>query len=381
MNVLHIVPSFFPAWRQGGPSESVYRLCRSLAERGCFVRVLTTDSHGLGQVLEVEKDQELIMADFLSVRYCRRMIQDSVSPALLKCLPSYIRWADVVHLTAVYSFPTIPALFLSKLYKKPVIWSPRGSLQKWEKSSKLKLKAIWNQVCWLLGPKKLVFHVTSEEEAEESRNSLPGINTVIIPNGVDVPRQVNHVPRQGILRLGYLGRLDPKKGLENLLMACETFVPKKKIPFSLTIGGTGSSSYTQIITNMIIKLGLSSYVNMIGQVEPCGKAHFFENIDILIMPSYTENFGLVVAESLAHGIPVIASKGTPWKRLEKMACGLWVENDSCSLANAIEQINKMPLPNMGQRGRYWMSREFSWESVGESMIQTYKQLTEIPVFQ
>lgn len=376
MKVLHIVPSFFPAWRDGGPTESVYRLCRGLAGIGCHVRVLTTDSNGPNEVMDVEKDREAILADFLSVRYCHRVLQDSVSPALLKWLPSYVRWADIVHLTAVYSFPTLPALFLTNLLKKPVVWSPRGSLQRWGRTSKPILKTYWEQICYRLCPKHLILHVTSQQEGEESQRRLPGINTVVIPNGVEVPPQVNHVPRNDILRLGFLGRLDPKKGIENLLAACEKLKGENNLPFLLTIGGSGSQLYAQTIHNSIKKLSLATHVNMVGHIEARRRRQFFENIDILVIPSYTENFGLVVAEALAHGVPVIASKGTPWKRLEEEGCGRWVENDSSSLAQAIREMNGMPLTTMGQRGRAWMQREFSWNRVADSMIQTYRQLGE-----
>jgi len=374
VKILHIVPSFYPAWHYGGTIESVYRLCRGVAGEGYDVRVLTTDSNGIGQLLEVEKGREVKVADNLFVRYCHRLIQDSVSPALLNWLPSYVRWADVVHLTAVYSFPTMPALFLTKLFKKPVVWSPRGSLQKWEKSSKLKLKTIWDQICYLLVPGQLILHVTSEEEAKESQKRFPGIKTVMISNGVEIPNQVKHVPNHGILRLGYLGRLDPKKGIENLLTACEKLRMKKEFPFLLTIGGSGNPSYTQTIINAIEKLRLTSHVKMVGHIEAHRKAQFFENIDILVLPSYTENFGLVVAEALAHSVPVIASKGTPWEKVEKVGCGLWVDNNANSLVEAITDMSHMPLLQMGKLGQQWVEKEFSWPRVTEKMTQLYQNL-------
>lgn len=374
MNILHIIPSFFPAWRQGGPIEWGHRLCRGVAEAGCHVRVLTTDSNGLEQVLDVEKDQEVKMADFLSVRYCRRLFQESVSPTLLRCVPSYVRWADVVHLTAVYSFPTIPALFFSKMFRKPVVWSPQGSLQRWEGSSKRSLKTLWEQICFFLAPEQLILHATSEEEAKESQKSLPRVKTVIIPYGVEVPKEINHVPRNGLLRIGFLGRLDPKKGIENLLTSCELLRGYKNFPFMLTVGGSGNPSYTKSIENMIEKFRLNSCVKMIGHIEGHQREQFFGNIDILVVPSYTESFCLVVAEALAHSVPVIASKSTPWKQLEKVGCGLWVSNDAESLATAITQMSQMPLLEMGRQGQEWMEKEFSWPCVTEKMIQLYQNL-------
>jgi glycosyltransferase involved in cell wall biosynthesis len=110
---------------------------------------------------------------------------------------------------------------------------------------------------------------------------------------------------------------------------------------------------------------------MMGEVLAEAKKSLFECSDVALVPSYTENFAIVVAEALAHGVPVIASKGTPWSRLEQMKCGLWVDNDPQTLADAIRSISTMPLQDMGLIGREWMEREFSWRSVTEQMLDLY----------
>jgi len=122
------------------------------------------------------------------------------------------------------------------------------------------------------------------------------------------------------------------------------------------------------------QLGLSEAVRLIGYVEGTAKREFFDNADVLIMPSYTENFGLVAAEALAHGVPVIASRGTPWSRVAEIGCGLWVANDSESLADAMRQISSMSLCEMGLRGREWMQREFAWDALAEKMAHIYHNL-------
>jgi len=374
MTVLHIVPSFFPARQYGGPIESVYQLCLHLVENGCGVRVLTTDANGPDRVLDVENEREVELDKGLRVRYCKRLMRHSVSPTLLRLLPSYIRWADVVHLTAVYSFPTIPTLFLCKMLNKPVVWSPRGALQRWDGSTRTRAKALWEWMCRVAAPKKLVLHVTSEPEAKESLRRFPGAEVVIIPNGIEIPEKVSHVGGDGLLRLLYLGRLHPKKGIENLLEACKALSDNFDKAWSLTIAGAGGSHYTETIKDTIEALALSKQVKMIGGIVGRSKQSVFENVDITVIPSHTENFGMVIAESLAHGVPVIASKGTPWSRVEKMGCGLWVGNDPESLFKAIEQMSKMPLREMGQRGREWMKKEFDWGLRAQEMLNAYKKL-------
>ena len=125
MKVLHVSPSFYPTKAYGGTIRSGYGLCRGLAELGCSVRVLTADTDGPGHTLEVRNDED-VQVDALRVHYCHKQFRHSISFGLLRVLPEYVEWADVVHLTAVYSVPTFPTLSYCRLFSKPMVWSPRG---------------------------------------------------------------------------------------------------------------------------------------------------------------------------------------------------------------------------------------------------------------
>ena len=365
-------PSFYPSKAYGGTIRSGYGLCRGLAQLGCDVRVLTTDTDGLGRTLGVANDREL-QVDGLRVRYCHKRFRHSVSPALLRVLPSYIQWANVVHLTAVYSFPTFPTLFFCRLFNKPVVWSPRGALQRWEGTSRVVRKWVWESICQKLAPRNnLVLHVTSQAEADQSRKRFPRLRAVVIPNGVDVPQILRRKASNGRLRLLYLGRLHPIKGIELLLEACG-IVGELSPDWHLYIAGTGSPSYVDFLKTKVQELGLSKQVEFVGEVFEEKKEALFARSDVALVPSHVENFGIVVAESLAHAVPVIASKGTPWIGLETNRCGLWVDNDPESLATAIRKIRTLPLQEMGQRGREWMEKDFSWESLSGEMLALYRE--------
>ena len=95
-----------------------------------------------------------------------------------------------------------------------------------------------------------------------------------------------------------------------------------------------------------------------------------------MLPSFRESFGIVIAEALAHGVPVIAGRGTPWPRLEEEGAGLWVKHDPESLAAAMDRISAMPLREMGRRGRAWMEREYSWDLVAERTIDLYRRVVD-----
>ena len=119
----------------------------------------------------------------------------------------------------------------------------------------------------------------------------------------------------------------------------------------------------------IVDKGLSGQVSMVGFVQGQEKQKLFHEADVVVAPSHTENFCMVVAEALAAGTPVIASQGTPWKRVEEMGCGLWVSNEPASLTRAIGEISRRPLQEMGARGRQWMQKEFTWKEVGRQMTE------------
>jgi glycosyltransferase involved in cell wall biosynthesis len=372
MKVLHVSPSFYPSKAYGGTIRSGYGLCCGLAQLGCDVRVLTTDTNGLGQSLDVPNERE-VQVEGLRVRYCHKRFRHSVSPALLRVLPLYVQWADVVHLTAVYSFPSFPTLFCCRQFDKPVVWSPRGALQRWEGSSRTVLKRIWESMCHKLACKNnLVLHVTSQAEAEQSLKRFPGFRAVVIPNGVVLPGNLRRTDSNGKLRLLYLGRLDPIKGIDVLLEAC-AIVEKLASDWRLRIAGSGPPGYVSFLESKVQELGLAQRVEFLGEVVGEKKEALFAECDVALVPSHVENFAIVVAESLAHAVPVIASKGTPWKGLETNRCGLWVEGDPESLAAAIRAVRSMPLCEMGQRGRKWMERDFSWGSVSSEMLSLYRE--------
>lgn len=375
MNILHITPSFYPAHVYGGPTRSVYELCGNLARKGGAVRVLTTDANGPDAVLDVDTTQEVDILEF-RVRYCHRISDVAISPTLLRLLPRYIRWADVVHLTAVYSFPTLPTLLACRMLGKPVVWSPRGMLQRWQGTTRPALKTLWERVCRLIAPRSLVLHSTSAAERNESLTRLPGVDIVVIPNGLEIPHQTAQVNGHKVLRLLFIGRLHPKKGIENLLEAYRLLHGSLAVPASLTIAGAGDPAYTRTLNERLKQSGLAGQIHMAGEVLGADKEYAFINADVVVVPSHTENFAMVIAEALAYGLPVIASTGTPWQRLTEMGCGLWVDNRPESLAAAIKEISRMPLREMGLKGRAWMQQEFTGEVIANSMMAVYESLIE-----
>jgi glycosyltransferase involved in cell wall biosynthesis len=374
LRVLHVTPFFAPAWVYGGLPESAYQFARHLARAGATVRVLTTDANGWGTRLDAASMAAYVHRDGVEVRYCARVARQSVSLELLGAIAEQVRWADVVHLHAAYSFPTIPTLLAARLLKRPVIWTPHGALQRWSGSRRVGFKSLWEKACIAVASRALVLHLTSEDEAAETRARFPRATIGLIPNGVEIPQALHREPRGARLRLGFVGRLDPKKGVENLIAACRILKERSGPDFSLAIAGSGSSEYEAQLRREIDRLELGNEVAMLGDIRGEEKRRMFERTDVVVVPSFTENFAIVVAEALAHGAAVIASTGTPWKEVERVGCGLWVNNDPTSLADAIARISSMPTAEMGERGRRWMAADFSWEKCATEMIALYRNI-------
>ncbi|HVS82079.1 MAG TPA: glycosyltransferase [Pyrinomonadaceae bacterium] len=374
MRVLHVSPSFYPAGHYGGPTQSSYGLCNAVAKMpGVELRVLTTDSDGPRRI-DVNSSPVKLPKGY-DVYYCRRWFGADIAPRMFWRLPQMIRWADIVHLTAIYSPPTIPTLALCRLLGKPVLWSTRGALQSWRESTRKNLKSVWEKTCDLFcSPDRVMLHVTGEPEKIESVERIKHARAVVIPNGIESP-MTNGNQRRGTddsLRLLYLGRLHPIKGIENLLQALAMIANG----VTLSVCGDGEADYQSHLKSLADELDLTKRVTFHGRVNGEAKEQRFAEADLCVVPSFTENFCNVVAESLARGVPVIASKGTPWTRVTEIDCGLWVDNDPETLARAIRQAQTMPLREMGERGRQWMQREFSWPHVAAQMVRQYETLIE-----
>lgn len=378
MKILHVVPSFYPATSFGGPIWSTYGLCNALARLDDIsLQVLTTNTAG-------DKHHERLDAaqrrpDFFTgytVHFAHKLAKTSVSAELVGRLPRLIAWADVVHLTAVYSFPTIPTLAACRLAGKPVVWSPRGALLRWEHTRKRGLKEAWERTCaTILRGHPHLLHVTSPEEGKAARTQLPDSPVVEVPNGVNIPNSL--APRlwqpDGRMRILYLGRLDPIKGIENLIDAIALAETPR---LELTLCGTGDAAYTASLVRRIEEKGLSTQIKVAGFVEGPAKTLAFEQADLCVLPSFSENFGMTVVEALSHSVPVIASKGTPWQELKSRGAGDWVANDPASLARAIDVMAQKNLEAMGRNGRSWMYENFDWNAVGRRMADVYRQLRD-----
>lgn len=373
MKILHVTPTFYPATFYGGPIYSTYGLCNALARQpGVELTVLTTDAAGprLPQRVIVDTFPAAYPGGY-KVYFTRRLLAPEFAPGLLARLGPMVQRADIVHLTGTYSLPTIPTLLAARFLHRPVLWSPRGALlasRTWAEASRPNIKRLWERACRIVMRDCTILHVTSNEERAASVARLPGAEAVVIPNGIDLPLPISDREWRpsGTLRLMFLGRLDPVKALDRLIEAVARLAPNAP---QLDLYGVGEGAYVESLRRLAVDRDAGDLVRFHGQTEGEAKRRAFSRADICVLPSHSENFGMVVAEALAHGVPVVASKGVPWAEVESRGCGRWVENTPEALASAIRSLSNRDLAAMGYIGRLWMESEFGWESLAARTLQ------------
>lgn len=367
MNILHVIPCFYPATYWGGPVFSTKAICDGVAARpGMSLRVLTTDTGG------PHLSERVTPVKFAyPVDYARRISGDAFAPGMFLRLPRALAEADVVHLTGTYNAPTLPVMALCKAMGKPLVWSPRGALQAtedWQETPHRRAKRAFAGLMRQVLPKEAVIHVTSEAEAESAAKVLPRNRLERIANGIAVPRLVEHRPRAEQLRLMFLGRLHPKKGLDHLIVAMEALPATTR----LDIYGDGPSDYTFAVKRVAAQTGRD--IRFHGAVSGAEKTRAFADADLFVLPSYSENFGIAVAEALAHEVPVLTTDATPWAGIETRGCGRVIRLGHDDLAEAILDLALGDLRAMGQRGRVWMQADFGLETMAARFADLYRDL-------
>ncbi|WP_322893917.1 MULTISPECIES: glycosyltransferase [unclassified Yoonia] len=373
MKILHVSPSFYPATFWGGPIWSTKAICDGIADDpGFTLRVLTSDAAG-----PAVGDRLRRVPLPYRVTYARRIAGHSVAPGLLAHLPAAVGWADLVHLTGTYSFPTLPTLALARALGKPVVWSPRGALQAtqdWPDAPRKTVKHLFERAAQCLRPARSILHVTAAMEAAQSVTRLPGIATAIIPNCVAIPQQSARLFRPaGALRLICLGRLHPKKGIDRLIAALAA------LPDNVTLDLYGGGEAVHVAALQAQAAPFGARIRFHGPVQGAAKARAFAGADLFVLPSHSENFGLVVAEALAHGLPVLTTSATPWAQLDHIGCGRCVDLAEVDLAAAIMDLAAGDLARMGAKGRAWMVRDFSPAAMVAGFAALYRSLGAGPL--
>jgi glycosyltransferase involved in cell wall biosynthesis len=380
LRILQVVPTYFPAVRYGGPIRSVHALAKSLVDRGHEVHVFTTSVDGPNDLdfsPSVPVDLDGVKIRYFPVHRLRRLYW---SPSMATALSREVRGFDVVHLHSVFLWPTWAAARAAHAEGIPYVLSPRGSLGR----EVIRRKSALIKSAWihLIERRNLHessrVHVTSDVEANEIHQlgmRLPPI--AHIPNGVGAPSKhltLKEGPFSEVTRpyALFLSRINWKKGLDRLLEAWQ-WLPDLK----LMIAGNDEEAYQEKLEALARRHGVQHRICFLGPVAEEHKWALYENAEFFVLPSYSENFGNVVAEAMMMGCPVVITPQVGLASLvRESGAGIVVDGEPATLGAAMHSLSQdaFRLRSMGQRGRLTAREHLSWESVGRRMEEMYADI-------
>lgn len=386
MRVLHVVPTYLPAWRHGGPVFAVHGLARALAARGHAVAVYTTDVHGEGR-LEVPRGEAVeldgVEVRYFPVRFPRRLYR---SPALGRALAAALSPGaasfDLVHLHSLFLWPTAAAARTAERAGVPYLVAPRGMLVRelFRRRGRLR-KELWLRLVERRTLERAAgLHVTGAVEAAEAAGfglRLPPLYPV--PNGVD-PQELDlpdGAPLSPVVRealahgpyLLYLGRLSWKKGLDRLVAAL-ALLPAAR----LVVAGNDEEGLWPALVRAAASAGAAERLLYTGPVAGADKAALLRRAEALVLPSYSENFGNVVLEAMAVGCPVVV---TPQVGLAPVVAasgaGVVMDGEPAELARALASLLANPerQQELGRQGIRTVAERFTWEVVAQRIEEVY----------
>lgn len=373
--ILHIFQTFFPATAFGGPIFSTKAIIdQLLPEREFEFTVLTTDAKKPKSYerLSAAETAAFSHPDYM-VEYCRKYGMNQFSPSLLFKLWSNIGRSHVVHLTGSYGFAIFPAILMCKIRGKALIWSPRGGIlatASWAGSPRKWLKRASEFCCRCVLPVRSTIHTTSLEEARVMALRFPKAEVCLLPNSVEIPKLRDGIPMQNPtnVELCFMSRLHPKKGLEILIEA----VARLPENFHLNIYGNGEPKYELHLQKIVNDMSLTGRVKFHGFIEGAAKSEALWNASIFVLPTYSENFGIVVAEALAHSLPVITTDRAPWHEIEEYNCGAVISPSIDELVEAIVLVAAQKKSILGQNARQLVIDRYSRAEMGWRFSNLYK---------
>lgn len=374
ISIAHAVSSLHPS--AGGTSRVVCDLTEALARQaGISVSLITQSLQG----------ERILPASSNSV--CRVVAETASAPALRFGVPQQRVLAhclkntplDLVHTHGLWEPAMHWANILSRKHAVPYIIQPHGMLEPWalhhaawkKWKKRLALKLYQHRDLQLAD----LLVATSQDEYRNIRKLGIAQPVAIIPNGVPFDATAAAMGRTVanplVKKALFLSRIHPKKGLLNLMAAWAELKPAR---WRLVIAGPDEGGHLAEVMAAARAHGIADVVDYVGEVEGEKKAVIYREADIFVLPTFSENFGVVVAEALSYGLPVITTKGAPWGDLVKHGCGWWIDTGVEPLAAALGEATNLSddeRRNMGKRGRVY-ARRYDWNDIAKQTVEVYR---------
>jgi glycosyltransferase involved in cell wall biosynthesis len=379
LKLLHIIPTYKPAFIYGGPIFSVSLLCENLAKAGHEVLMLTTTANGPNE-LDVPTGT-VQNVDGVPTIYYRRYTKDHthLAPALIWHVFKKCKNYDAVHIHSWWNIPVILCVLCCWLRGVKPVLSPRGMLSgfTFEKNNS-SAKGLFHRSLGKFLLQKTRLHLTSEAERQEAAHIgtdsfvLPNfIQTVVTGDGSRPPALKSGSP----FTIIFLSRIHPKKNLEGLMGA----LGMAQFDFTLKIAGMGEAEYIAKLKTLATEKGISEKVEWVGELFDEDKFDFYKNADLFVLPSFNENFANVVIEVLSTGTPVMVSDEVGLAAyVVDNGLGWTCSTEPSAIAGQLGEIvqQKEKLAAIRQQAPAIIKRDFSPQNLTGQYVGEYQKLLQ-----
>jgi glycosyltransferase involved in cell wall biosynthesis len=383
MKILCVTPSYYPAFKFGGPIYSVHYLNKALSKKGIDINVYTTNV-GLENVF---LNKEIII-DGVKVNYFEfTKFFEFFNPSgwqfslpLKNALKNNIKKFDLIYIVSTWNFPVFISSYFSEKYKKPYIISPRGHLYFDVLKKKFWKKLPYYYIFLKRYLNRAFIHYTTYDEALNCHSFLKlKSKYFVVPNGIELNefQKIKKLENKDKKIILFLGRINWKKGLDILISAYAKIL-KERNDLHLLIVGNDEDGYIERVKRWIKNYGIIKDVTFTGILTGEEKLKVYSKSDIFVLPSYSENFGMSVIEAMACGIPVIISEKVGLSNeIRKNKAGLVVETNEESLYKGIktlldnENLRKECVENANK-----LVENYDINKVAEKMIEIYEKIVK-----
>ncbi len=395
MKILHVIPSFAPAWRYGGTVTLAVSLTRELARQGHEVTVMTTNIDGPG-VLDVPLERPVPMDGvdvwYFNVEHPRWYC---FSRPLSRALRQQVEKFDIVHIHSIYLWPTTIAAFWCRRRGVPYLISPHDLLNPAgikKAYQGLSASMMSRSKKWLylktIGKLDLdraaTILFTSSVEMTSGGVYARRAPQLALPLGADMPppveslksvtwREKLSIPEDKKIVVS-MSRLDPKKGLDILLSALGDISARRQ-DFVLVVAGGGDPEYESKLRSLVTGLDLQDFTLFVGMVHDDDKWALLHEADLFALPSHHEAFPNAVVEAMAAGLPVVVSEHVGIsEEIHGAGVGLVTSLDSADVGSAIESLlsDANLRRSLGEAGSKHVREHWSWERTTRDIAKAYE---------
>jgi glycosyltransferase involved in cell wall biosynthesis len=386
MKILTVIPALGNVY--GGPSKSVVELAQAIGNQGIEVDLITTNANGSNR-LNVPLQSWIKEKSYRIQYFPYWAISDyKISFSLTKWLFQHVQDYDLVHTNAIFSYTILLAYWACRRSQIPYIITPRGMLEPWALSYKARKKRLYYALLEKPALNRAnAIQMLAANEAQ--RTKVLNLNSpfVVVPNGVhrqdfeilpDPELFYQQFPETcGKSLILFLGRVDPKKGLDLLAKAFAHIY--SQFPHThLVVAGPDNVGFLPTARNYFAEAGCLDAVTFTGMLTGQLKYAALAAASIYVAPSYSEGFSMSVLEGMASGLPCVITTGCNFSEAAQAQAAYVVDVDAEAIINALMQCLQHPqqAKEMGDRARKFILENYTWDKIATKMIAIYQAILD-----